>query len=273
MKRLTQKQWILIAIGTVVIAVIALLAVLYVNVWAQPTKQDFTAAKADAEQIATYSGTKLLGEFVTKVNEQSKAGKAQQSLNDSVAAEKKKVIDAVAARQSLAENIESSRVVRDKDIKKSFDTYAAQEAKYRTYIKGYVDTYPAYKSSFATCIKVFQISEEAKKNLTKIAALHRTAAKPCFKDLDIVATSPITPLANYAKEFKRIIMERQKVFDGLEKKTLDIQVANDRIKQLGADYSKNNPAEALQKFVDDARFNGELNALIDALESKAKAAK
>lgn len=273
MKRLTRKQWIFVAVGAVVVVAAVLLAVLYVNVWAQPTKQDFTAAKADAEKIATYSGTKLLGEFVTKVNEQSKAGKAQQALTDSVAAEKKKVIDAVAARQSLAEDIESSRVVRDKDIKKSFGTYAAQEAKYRTYLTGYAETYPAYKSSFTTCVKIFQLSEEAKKNLTKIAALHRAAAKPCFEDLDTVAASPITPLANYAKEFKRIIMERQKVFDALEKKTLDIQVANDRIKQLGADYSKNNPAEDLQKFVDDARFNGELNALIDALDSKAKATK
>lgn len=272
MRQLNRNAWIIGGVIAVILAA-ALIAILYLSFWAPPTKQDFADAKATAEKITTYSGSTLLGEFIAKVNQQSSAGLIQQKLVDATADEKKKVVDAVNTRKVLAKKLQASRIVRDEQVKKAYDTYAAKEEKYRTYIVGYADTYPAYKSSFSTCIKVFQINDQASNNITKLAGLHRAAAKPCLEDLDAVAKSTITPLADYAKEFRRIINERQKVFDGIEKKTLDTDEAGDRISELGADYTKNNPVEALQKFVKDSRFNGELNALIKVLDDKVKTTK
>lgn len=272
MKQMNRKT-LIIAVVAALVAVAGILAILYFAVWQQPGKKDFSDAKTKTEKISTYSGSALLGDFITKVNEQSRAGVVQPKLAESASAEKKKVDDAIDTRARLAKEVESSLVMRDKDVKKAYDTYIAQEAKYGSYIKGYAATYPAYKSSFATCVKVFQINDEAGEDVTKYAALHRAAAKACYEDLDIVAKSAVTPLAEYGKEFKRIVTERQKVFDGLEKKTYDTDKAGDRIKQLGADYTKANPSEALSKFVKEASFNGELNDLIKLLDDKAKAAK
>lgn len=272
MKQLNRKTWIIGGVAGL-LALAAIITALYLMVWAPPTKQDFTESKAKAEKIATYSGSQLLNAFVVKINEQSRAGLTQQKLADSASQEKKKVVDAVNARAELAEELKASRVMRDEQVKKAYDTYAAKEEEYRNYITGYVEAYPAYKSSFDTCIKVFQINDEAGDNLTKFAGLHRTASKPCFEDLATVKKSSVTPLANYAKEFERIINERQKTFDGLEDKTLDTDKAGSRIKELSAEYSKNDPTEALQKFISDSRFDGELNELIKLLDNKAKATK
>lgn len=273
MTQLNRKTRIILVGAAGLLAVAAIIVALYLMVWAPPTKQDFTDAKASAEKITTYKGSELLSKFVVKINEQSRAGLTQQKLADSAAEEKKKAVDAVTARAELAKELQASRIVRDEQVKKTYDTYAAKEAKYRVYITGYADVYPAYKSSFDTCVKVFQINDGAANDLTKLAGLHRTASKTCFEDLAIVEKSSITPLANYAKEFHRIIDERQKTFDGIEKKTLDTDKAGDRIKELGADFSKNDPTEALQKFISESRFDGELTALIKLLDDKAKAAK
>ena len=272
MKQLNRKAWIAIAVGVVVL-IAAIVALLYFTMWANPTKQDYVDAKAKAEKIATYSGSELLSAFVVKTNEQSRAGLTQQKLADSVGDEKKKVADAISARATLAEELKNNIVVRDEDVKKAYDIYASKEAKYRSYISGYTEAYPAYRSSFATCIKVFEINDQAKDNLTKLAGLHRSASKDCFVDLAAVEKTSITPLVDYAKEFRRIINERQKTFDGIEKKTLDTSEAGKRIKELGNEYSENDPTEALQKFVTESRFDGELNALIAVLDTKAKAVK
>lgn len=269
MTQANRKTWILGGAAVVILAT-ALLAFLYLSFWAPPSRQDFADAKATAEKITTYSGSALLGDFVQKVNQQNGADLSWQELAEVAANEKKKVVEAMNARKKLAEKLQASPIVRDEQVKKAHDVYAAKEAEYRTYILGYADTYPAYKSSFTTCIKVFQINDQAGGVITKLAGLHRTAAKPCLEDLNVVAKSPITPLADYAKEFRRIINERQKVFDGIEKKTLDTDEAGDRITQLGADYTKNNPVSALQKFIKDSLFDGELDALIKLLDEKVK---
>lgn len=274
MKQLNRKTWVIIAaVAGFIVLVAAVLALLYVNVWAQPGKQDFSDASVRAKKISDQGASKSLGEFITKVNEQSRAGVTQPKLAESAAEQKKKIDGLLASRSKLGEELGSSIVMRDEQVKKAYDTYMAQEKKYYTYTKGYSDIYPAYRSSFTTCLKVFEIVGKAGTNVTDYAGLQRTASKPCFADLDIVASSPITPLANYAKEFKRIINERQKVFDQLEKKTLAEDAAGTRIKELGNDYTKNNPVEALNEFVKDAGFNGELNNFIKLLDDKAKAAK
>lgn len=274
MKQLNRKT--LIIVGSVVGALVligALLSVLYIAVWKQPSKQDFTTAYTQAKEISDYGASKQLSDLVTKVNEQVRAGVMQPKLGESVTAEKKKVDDLIGKRTALNEKLKASIVLRDEQVKKSYDTYAAQETKYATYMKGYAATYPSYRSSLATCLKPFQINDAAGTNVTKYAALHRTAAVECYKDLDVVMKSKVAPLAEYGKEFKRILTERQKVFDGLEKKTLDNDKAGDRIKELGDQFTKISPADKLQEAVKDASFNGELNDLIKLLDDKAKAAK
>lgn len=270
MKQLNRKTAI-IGAAAVIAVIAALVTALYFTLWMGPSKQDFSDAKAKADKIKTYNGSTLLTDYARIINTERRAGTTGDELINAGSAEKKKVLDAINSRAELAEQISKSRVVRDESVKKVFDTYYAQEQKYDAYIEGYANVYAYYISSFGTCVKAFQINDAAGTDLTKYAGLHRTAAKPCLQDLSTVAKSSITPLANYAKEFTRIINERQKVFDGLEKKTLDSKAASDRIKELGNDYSKNDPVEALQKFVKEAGFDGELNKLIDTLDEKAKA--
>ena len=272
MKQMNRKNLILIGVAAVAL-IAAVIAILYFTLWIGPSKQDFADGKEKAEKISTYSGSELLSTYTSKISEGARTGLTQQKLADSAADEKKKLVEAITARETLAKELSGSRVVRDEDVKKAYDTYSAKETKYRTYMLGYADAFAPYRSSFATCIKTFQINDGVENDVTVLAGRHRTAAKPCLEDLAAVAKSPVTPLADYAKEFTRIINERQKVFDGLEKKTLDTDKAGERIKELGADYTKNDPITALQKYVGEARFDGELNALIKLLDDKAKAAK
>lgn len=274
MKQLNRKTWIIIGSAVAGVAVIAaVLLGLYFAVWAQPSKQDFEAASKTAKEISNTGASKELTALVTKANQEIRAGKVQPALTEAVAAEKKKVDDLVAKRATLNETLKGSIVQRDEEIKKSYDTYVAQEAKYSRYMTGYAASYPYYRSSLSTCLKPFQINDKVSNDVTKYAALHKEASVDCYEDLDLLLKSSIKPIADYGKEFKRIIGERQKVFDQLEEKTLDTSKAGARIKELGNDFTKNDPTQGLQDAVKDAGFNGELDKLIKLLDDKAKAAK
>ena len=258
-------------IAAIIAGIIAVIGVAYA-VWAvflsPPTKQDFAEAKAKTEQIKKYSGTTLLREFHFKVVAQARDGASQQKLVEASNPEKQKTLDALSSRAKLASEVGDSRVLRDEQTKKAYDTYLARENRYAKYIKDYLDAFPAYRSSFVTCIDVFQVTKKTTDDKA-LADLHADAAKDCLVDLNNLAKSPITPLANYGKEFNRIIVERQKVFDGVENGSLPTAKASATIKKLSEDYSRNDPTEGFNKYGEEALFNGELNSLIDVLKKKA----
>ena len=81
------------------------------------------------------------------------------------------------------------------------------------------------------------------------------------------------PLAEYAKEFTRIVNGRQKAFDGIANGTIDPSAASVTIKELGAAVTENDPTEELTALSKEASFNGELDSLIKVLGEKAEQAK
>lgn len=263
---MSRSKIILISLGAAVLVVGAAIAIWMVFL-APPTKQDFVQARQKAEKITTYSGTTLLREFHAKVVAEAQKGAKQEDLARAANEEKKKTVAALESRAKLMNEIGESRVMRDEGVKKKFDTYQAREERYATYIRDYIEAFPLYRSSFDTCIDAFQVARKATSDKT-LATLHTAATKDCNQDLSELAQSPITPLARYAKEFKRILAERQKVFESVADDSLSTSEASEKITKLNEDYSRNDPTDDLRKYGNDAVFKGELNALIAALKKK-----
>ncbi len=266
----TSKKRTLLIAGAAV-GIIALIAVGYI-VWtiflAPPSKQDFADAKNKAEKITEYSGTTLLREFYVKVGAEARKGVSQQKLVQASNPEKQKTINALKSRAKLAKEIEGSRVLHDAETKKVFASYSAREDRYSKYIQDYLEALPMYESSFLTCADVFQITKMTTDE-KQLAKVHKAASIDCVQDLTTLAKSPIPPFANYAKEFKRIIVERQKVLDGIQDGTLSTEKASAKVKELSADFSRNNPTNDIKKYGEEAVFNGELNNLIKVLTEKS----
>lgn len=260
-----------IIIGAIIAAVVLVGAAAYA-VWAlflaPPTKQDFAQAKMTMDEVVTHRGSEGLNDFYAKTVERARAGDSQAKLLESTKAERDKTLQTLEKRQALIAELRDSPIQRDKEFKKAFDTFDARETRYSKYIRDYMDAFPPYRSSFITCIKVFQINDQAGGDNRKLAGLHRTAAKPCLEDLDALAKSPITPYADYAKEFARIVRERQEVFDGIENKTLAEKPAGDKLKQLANDYSDNDPTAEIRKYGEEAVFTDEIKTLRDLIDKK-----
>jgi hypothetical protein len=266
---MTQKKRIIIGVSG--LAIVALIAGL---VWwfMPPGKNDFAAAKTTAEKIAEYKGTALFREYAGAVSTANKEGKSYEQIVEASSSQKAKLLDALNSRSDNAATIESSRVLRDKDVKAAYTTYAAQEKKYADYLRGYADAYPAYTSSFRTCDKVFQITKQTQ-DPKAYAALHREAAPDCLEDLSVLSRSSIKPLADYAKEFTRIVNGRQKAFDGVADGTVSMGLASAAIQGFGSDMTRNDPTDELAALSKEASFNGELDSLIKVLGEKAEQAK
>lgn len=264
------RRNILIVVSVVLVVVVAL-AVSYVLFWAPPSKQNFVDAKADAEKITTYEGSKLLQDYIAAVNKNADAGQTGEKLYSSVSDERNKIHEAVMSREELSEKISKSPVVRDEEVMSVYTTYNTQEQKYSAYMHDYSELYPYFKSSFTTCLKTFSVISETE-NLNKLVEAHDKAAKPCLDDLSKVEASPVEPLSEYATEFKRIINERRKAFDAYNKQELDTAGVGNRIKELSNDFSKLDPAPGLKEYVQEARFNGELTKLVELLDKKAQSA-
>lgn len=260
-----------------IIATVALIAGAAYAVWAlllaPPTKQDFVDAKATMDKVVTFRGSVGLNDFYAKTIERARAGDSQDKLLESTKAERDKTLETLEKRHALIDELRDSRILRDEEVKKAFDTFDAREARYSKYIRDYMDAFPVFRSSFITCIKVFQINDEAGGDNRKLAGLQRAASGPCLEDLDALAKSPITPYADYAKEFARIIRERQKVFDGIENKTLAEKPAGDRLKELANDYSANDPTEGIKKYGEEAVFTDEIKTLRDLIDKKIEQTK
>lgn len=266
---MTQKKRILIGVSG-----LALLALIAGLVWwfMPPGKNDFALAKATAEKIAQYKGTTLFREYASVVSAASKEGKSYEQILEASSSQKTKLLDALNSRSENAAKLESSRVLRDKDVEAAYTTYATQEKKYAAYLRSYADAYPAYMSSFYTCDKVFQITKQTQ-DVKAYAGLHKQAAQNCLKDLSVLSKTSSKPLVEYAKEFTRIVNGRQKAFDGVADGSVSTKAAVATMQELGADLTKNDPTDELTTLSKEASFNGELNSLIKVLGEKAEQAK
>lgn len=266
---MTRKKQV--ALGLAVLFVIAVIAALIF--WLlPPSKKDFVAAKAVAEKIKEYKVTTSFREFTAATSAAYKENKSYDHIVTAATEKKKKLIDALNARSENAAKIKQSRVMKDKDVEAAYATYLARENKYSTYLRNYADTYPAYLASFGSCDAIYQVTKQTR-DIKAYAGLHKKAAEGCLKDLTRLSKMPHKPLADFAKEYIRIVNGRQKVFDGIANDSMPIAQANDAMQQLSADVSNNNPTDELTALNKDSRFNGELNALSKLLGEKAEQAK
>lgn len=255
--------------GAVVIG--AVLLVLWLTVWSLPTKEDFVAAKKDAETIANHSALSEVGKFITATNAQYNAGKTGQALVEAGRAERDEAIEIADKRSRLAERLDKSKVLRDAEVKKAYEVYAPIEVRYRAYVHNYTNEYPVYLTSTASCRKTFNLNA-AGKSYKQLAKLHATYMKPCLADLAKLETSPIAPYVTYAKEYKDLVDDRQETLVGLANGTMTITAATKRLSAENEKYFTIYPQEEMKKYRKQQVFNGELKKLIKLLEKKAEQA-
>ena len=248
------------------------LLVLWLTLWTPPSKQDFAAAKKTADKIIEYQGTVELGKFTAAMNAEYRAGRSGQAALDAASDERQRAVNAADSRAKLAEQLRASKALRDPEVKKAFDTYASVEATYGAYIRNFASEYPKYMESAMSCMKVFKLSPESK-SYKEIAEAHAATNKACLNDLAKLEKSPLPPYVAYAKEFKGVVNERQKVFDGLANNTVTPTAAVKRIAATNDKYRTIWPQDEVDKYRKTQTFDGELKKLADVLGEKASKSK
>lgn len=264
---MSRKAKIILISVAGVLAVGVIAAVLYLTLWMPPTKQDFTDAKKDAEKIIEYKGLTQVNDFIKVINKQYYAGKTGQELADSAKKERDQAVNAANKRAELAEKLSKSRVLRDAEVKKLYDVYAPIEVTYGAFIRNYTTEYPKYMTSAASCSKTFKLGA-ANKSFAQIAETHAEYRKVCLKDLAVLEKSPITPYVAYAKEFKALVNERQKIFDDIVSKDLTLKNAIPKIEASNKKYDSIWVQEEMKEYRKKQVFDGELQALTDLLDKK-----
>lgn len=252
----------ILLIGVVILA-------LWLTLWMPPSKEDFAAAKKDAEKIVDYNGLTQMNKFTGAVNTQYRAGKSGQALVDATNTERQTALEAVDNRARVAEQLGKSRVLRDVEVKKAYDVYAPVEASFGAYVRNYINEYPKYMTSVVSCTKAFNLSA-AGKTYKQLAETHATYKKTCLEDLAILEKSPLDPYRAYAKEFKDVVNERQTVLDGVANKTMATATAVKRLTAANQKYLTIWPHEELKEYRKKQSFSGQLKKLIEILGKKEK---
>ena len=269
---MTKKRKILIAAGVAVAVLIALFTTLYLMLWAPPSKDDFTSAQADAENIRKALVSPSLSQFARTAISERQAGKTYTELMSSLKDERQTIDENLAKREEGVAKLRDSKVRRDEEVDGAFATYEAKEAKFDAYVRGYVEAFPLFQSVGNTCIDAFEITRKTQ-DITQYASFHKTALEDCIPDLDkLAAVKGNKPLSDYGKEYRRILLARQKVFDEVASGKTASPELSAAVKKAGEDVANNDPSPALAKLIKDSSLNGELNALIELLTKKAKAA-
>ncbi len=268
---MTKKTKLLLAggIAGAILLIGGVILTLWLAVWMPPSKDDFVKAKKDAEKIIEYSGLTQMNAFGDAMNVQYRKGKTGQELVDATKQERQKTLEAVDNRAKLAEQLRGSRVLRDAEVKKAYDAYAPIEVTFDAYVRNYVNEYPKYLTSVVSCSKPFNLGVEAK-TLKEAAQVHGKYGKICLEDLARLEKSPLPPYVTYAKEFKAMINERQKVLDGFANGTIKAKDATPRITATNEKYRTIWPNDKLKEYRKSQLFNGELKKLTEVLAKKAK---
>lgn len=268
---MSKKMKLLLAggIAGAILLIGVVILTLWLAVWMPPSKDDFVKAKKDAEKIVEYSGLTQMNDFAKAMNVKYREGKTGQELVDATKAERQKTLEAIDNRAKLAEQLRGSRVLRDAEVKKSFDVYAPIEVTFDAYVRNYTNEYPKYLTSVVSCSKPFNLGAKAT-TLKEAAKAHGEYGKVCLEDLAKLEKSPLPPYVKYAKEFKDVINERQKVLDGAANGTITAQAATPRITASNGKYRTIWPNDALKEYRKTQMFNGELKKLIEVLDKKAK---
>lgn len=267
---MNRKRLIPVVAGGVVVVLVALV-VLWITVWAPPSKTDFKTAQADAQAISDTKVSPLISQYISAVTTQSQAGKTYDQFAPGLKNQKSHIEANLAKREASNQKIKSSKVRRDTDVSNAYDTYAAKEQKFQQYAKGYTEAYPLFRSSFTTCAPIFDVADKAVDFVKDTADVHRKASQPCLKDLRrLAAVKGIDPLAMYGRKFIAIVEMRQKAFDDFKSGKISGEILVQKLKKTGDAVRANQPPiDKLSKLAKSSSFNGELKALIAVLKKKA----
>ncbi len=235
--------------------------------FAPPSSTDYKNAARHVEAISDISPSEALEEYQAAATTAIKEGKTQEELQAAITQQKQATEAALAKRQEYADKIAASRVMRDDEVKKVADVYFATEKTYAKYIRDDIAAYPYFLSSLYTCKKTFDIASET--SIKGYAEVHKKASVDCLYDLNKLTSSPITPFADYAIEFKRIVNGRQKIFDDIAAGKTSYIDSLEKIKALAEASRENNPVAGYQKYIEDNSFKGnELKDIYVLLEKK-----
>lgn len=235
--------------------------------FAPPTSADYKNAATYAEAISDTSALEALETYQAAATTAIKEGKTQDELARAIVQEKQATEAALDKRQEYADKIAGSRVMRDNEVKKLADVYLVTEEKYAKYVRDDMAAYPYFLSSLYTCKKTFDIASET--STKGYAEVHKKASVDCLYDLNKLTSSPITPFADYAIEFKRIVNGRQKIFDDIAAGKTSYIDSLEKIKALAEASRENNPVAGYQKYIEDNSFKGnELKDIYVLLEKK-----
>ena len=252
-----QRRTKLIIAGAIAvfIALVATLTLLYVNVWAAPTKQDFEKAKA---------AVKSLGTTFDEVSSASAAYAATFSSGSSAKPDSEKTLknryeSSVKKLAQSLDEIENMKAIRDKEVRSANNALRKKADAFIHYSNGFV----TMKKSFAECNDILQVSRQ-----TNVAKAHREASKDCLATLDALAKSKVAVFANYARTFANGVRERQKIFDSYEKTNQPTEKSVSDLKKANATLVGSLDLEALKKASQDASGARELQKLEQLLSQK-----
>jgi hypothetical protein len=264
-----QKRTLFIASGALAAVLVMVLIVLWVTLWAPPSKQDFKDARATVKAIDD-SYEKIddaYRKYFQEVRFGFAAGKTREVVIAESAAEKKTYVDVMNSHQAAITTFEESKVYKDPDVASAYDKFIAKDKLYVANVDGFIYPFVAFRSSLDTCKDVYDVAKAGVPTL--IAKQHKEASKDCLADHDEAASSKAGPFADYGKKSAAHVRERQVVFDKTAREEISLEDSIKKLRELATKYGGLDPLGEVNKNAKAINFADELDALKKILDRKA----
>jgi hypothetical protein len=214
---------LLIGVVGAVIAVVVLLGVLYVTLWAKPEQADFKAANktATAAHDSYHDLREAFGVYLTAASTSYQAGASPSEAMKQYGDEKKKFDDLYAKHTSQVEELGGMKALRDDELNESFKKYEAQDSAMTGFVLPFANGYVATtRANNYSCKDVFTASDKVKsttvvKQQKEYAKISRELAEDCLTDLRKARDAGNPLYKEYAEANIAFYQDRQKLIDGL----------------------------------------------------------
>lgn len=264
-----QKRTLFIAGGVLAAVLAAGLLVLWVTLWAPPSRQDFKDARATLKTIDD-SYEKIddaYQKYYREVRYGIRGGKPRSTVLAESAADKKAYLEAMDNHKAAIEDFEENKAYKDAEVATAYGKFITKDKQFVANSEGFVYPLLPFTSSLYTCEDVFQVASAGFPKA--IAKQHKEASNDCLADLDEAAQSKPGPLATYGKKFAAIIRERQSVFDKAASGDMSLEDSSKKIREISGQYGVLDPLGEVQKDAKAVNFADELDALKKLLDRKA----
>lgn len=264
-----KKRNIFVAGGALAVVLIVGLIILWIVVWAPPSRPDFKDARATVKTIDD-SYEKIddtYQKYFREVRFGFASGKTRQVVIEESAEEKKAYIDTMTNHLAAIKTFEESKAYKDPDVAAAYDKFIAKDKQYVANVDGFIYPILAFISSLDTCKDVYEVAKAGVPTL--IAKQHTEASKDCLADHDEAAHSKPGPLADYGKQSAAHVRERQVVFDKTAREEISLEDSVKKLRELAAKYRPRDPLGEVNKNAKAVNFADELDALKKVLDRKA----